>query len=44
MMVGPASGDGEIEFVAARALEMPAVVLDRLLEHVERVGAGRSLI
>src|SRR5205085_11327298 len=45
MMIAPAPGYGEIEFVAPAALERPAMVLDRPFQHVERVEVnGRYLL
>ncbi len=44
MMIRPTPRDGQIQFVPSGPFEMPAAVLDRLLEHVERMGTGQRLI
>ena len=39
MMVAPFARHGQVQFVPARALKAPAVVLHRPLEQVDRMGA-----
>jgi hypothetical protein len=44
MMIAPAAGNGQIQLIPPAALEGPAVVLDRTLEHVERMGGSDRFI
>src|SRR5712671_3603114 len=37
MIVAPAAGNREVDLVACRTFEGPAIVFDRLLQHVERM-------
>src|SRR5258705_10284428 len=43
MIIAPAAGDREIYLVARRTFEGPAIVLDRLLQHVEGMLQGRKV-
>src|SRR6266568_2145442 len=43
MIIAPAASDREIDLVACRTFERPAIVLHRLLQHVERMMRRRKI-